>query len=142
MHQFAGAHALIVVNSLMVVALILDKLKTTPVPIRIVIVNLLAASLTVILGLYLEHLTALVLISGEQPLPPVGFCSFIIWLFAGGGASRLVFTATFSAVMFATWSEKGQEGSQQKLSCHSSWFSLDCNLAAKSPHPPSILSCG
>ena len=86
------------VNSLTIVVLLLDK--TTPVPIRSVIVNLLAASLIVILGLYLEHLTALALIGGEQPLPPAEFCSFIIWLLAGGGASRLVFTATFSVVVF------------------------------------------
>ena len=87
-----------VVNTVTIVALLLDK--TTPVPIRIVIVNLLAASLIVILGLYLEHLTSLVLIGGEQPLPPAEFCSFIIWLLAGGGASRLVFTATFSVIVF------------------------------------------
>ena len=87
-----------VVNTVTIVALLLDK--TTAVPIRMVIVNLLAASLTVILGLYLEHLTSLALIGGEQPLPPVGFCSFMIWLLAGGGASRLVFTATFSVVVF------------------------------------------
>ena len=86
-----------VVNTLTIVALLLDK--TTPVPIRSVIVNLLAASLIVILGLYLEHLTSLALISGEQPLPPAELCSFIIWLLAGGGASRLVFTATFSVVV-------------------------------------------
>ena len=87
-----------VVNTLTIFVLLLDK--TTPFPIRIVIVNLLAASLIGILGLYLEHLTSLVLISGEQPLPPAEFCSFIIWLLAGGGASRLVFTATFSVVVF------------------------------------------
>ena len=87
-----------VVNTLTVFIVLLDK--STPVPIRIVIVNLLAASLIVILGLYLEHLTALVLISGEQPLPSAGFCSFAIWLLAGGGACRLVFTAVFSVVVF------------------------------------------
>ena len=87
-----------VVNTPTIFVLLLDK--TTPFPIRIVIVNLLAASLIVILGLYLEHLTALVLISGEQPLPPAGFCTFTTWLLAGGGACRLVFTAVFSVVVF------------------------------------------
>ena len=87
-----------VVNTVTIVALLLDK--TTPVPIRSVIVNLLAASLIVILGLYLEHLTSLVLISGEHSSPPILFCTFIIWLLAGGGASRLVFTATFPVVVF------------------------------------------
>ena len=87
-----------VVNTLTIVALLLDK--TTPVPIRSVIVNLLAASLIIILGLYLEHLTSLVLISSNQSLPPIEFCSFIFWLLAGGGASRMVFTATFSVIVF------------------------------------------
>ena len=87
-----------VVNTLTIAALILDK--TTPVPIRAVIANLLAASLIVIFALYLEHLTSLVLISGRYDKPPSEFCSFIIWLLAGGGASRLVFTSVFSVVVF------------------------------------------
>ena len=87
-----------VVNILTIVALILDK--TTPTPIRTVIANLLAASLIVIFALCLEHLTSLVLISGRYDKPPSEFCSIIIWLLAGGGASRLVFTATFSVVVF------------------------------------------
>ena len=87
-----------VVNSLTIVALILDK--TTPVPIRAIIADLLAASLIVVFALYLEHLTSLVLISGNYDQPPRPFCSVIIWLLAGGGASRLVFTATFSVVVF------------------------------------------
>ena len=87
-----------VVNTLTIVVLILDR--TTPLPIRSVIANLLGASLIVIFALYLEHLTSLALIGGNNDQPPRGFCSFIIWLLAGGGASRLVFTATFSIVVF------------------------------------------
>ena len=109
-----------VVNTLTIVALLLDK--TTAVPIRSVIVNLLAASLIVILGLYLEHLTSLVLISGELPPPPAEFCSFIIWLLAGGGASRLVFTATFSVVVFVI--VKGGEKAVSKIGLAISLTSL------------------
>ena len=87
-----------VVNSLTIAALILDKI--TPVHIRVVLANLLAASLIVIFGLYLEHLTSLALISGNLDQPPRPFCSVIIWLLAGGGASRLVFTSVFSVIVF------------------------------------------
>ena len=87
-----------VVNTITIAGLILDKV--TPIPIRLVIANLLGASLIVIFGLYLEHLTSLALIGGNNDQPPREFCSFIIWLLAGGGASRLVFTAVFSIIVF------------------------------------------
>jgi hypothetical protein len=87
-----------VVDVVLLVALLLER--TTPIQIRIVIVNLLLGALCVAFGAVLNHLTALVLSTTDHPVPPFDFCHFIVWVIAGSGAVRMIFTAVFSVIVF------------------------------------------
>ena len=74
--------------------------KVTPGKIRFILANFLLVGLVMMFLLTLEHLTALVLVTTDHPLPPVDFCSTILWALFGACALRLTLTATFSIVVF------------------------------------------
>ena len=79
-------------------ALAVDKL--TPIQIRLILVNYLLAGVLMLFLLTLEHLTALVLVTTDHPLPPLDLCSTILWALFGAGALRMTLIATFSIVVF------------------------------------------
>ena len=74
--------------------------KVTPIQIRFILANFLLVGLVILFLLTLEHLTALVLVTTDLPLPPLDFCSTILWALFGAGALRLMLTASFSIVVF------------------------------------------
>ena len=74
--------------------------KKSPLQVRLVLGNLISVGLRLLLILSLEHITALVLVTTNQPVPPRELCSFISWALLGGNCLRLVITASFSVVVF------------------------------------------
>ena len=86
-----------VLDTSILVALTVDKV--TPGKIRFILANFLLIGLVMLFLLTLEHLTALVLVTTDHPLPPVEFCSTILWALFGAGALRLTLTATFSILV-------------------------------------------
>ena len=87
-----------VLDMLIIVAFFVDK--HSPLQVRLVLGNLISVGLVLLLILALEHLTALVLVTTNHPVPPREWCSFISWVLLGGNCLRLVLTATFSVVVF------------------------------------------
>ena len=74
--------------------------KVTPGKIRFILANFLLIGVVMSFILTVEHLTALVLATTDYPLPPLEFCSTILWALFGAGALRLTLTAYFSIVVF------------------------------------------
>ena len=74
--------------------------KLTPVMIKFILAHFLLVGLVMMLLLTLEHLTALMLVTTDLPLPSLDFCSTILWALFGAGALRLTLTASFSIVVF------------------------------------------
>ena len=68
----------IVLDTLILVAFFVDK--KSPLQVRLVLGNLISVGLLLLLILTLEHITALVLVTTNQPAPPRELCSFISWL--------------------------------------------------------------
>ena len=87
-----------VLDSCILIALAVDKV--TPIQIRFILANFLLVGLVLLFILTVEHLTALVLATTDYPLPPLEFCSTILWALFGAGALRLTLTASFSIVVF------------------------------------------
>ena len=73
--------------------------KVTPGKIRFILANFLLIGVVMAFILTVEHLTALVLATTDYPLPPLEFCSTILWALFGAGALRLTLTAYFSIVV-------------------------------------------
>ena len=73
--------------------------KVTPGKICFILANFLLIGVVMSLLLTVEHLTALVLATTDYPLPPLEFCSTILWALFGAGALRLTLTAYFSIVV-------------------------------------------
>ena len=88
----------VVLDSCILIALAVDKV--TPIQIRFILANFLLVGLVLLFILTVEHLTALVLATTDYPLPPLEFCSTILWALFGAGALRLTLTASFSIVVF------------------------------------------
>ena len=86
-----------VLNISILVAFAVDKV--TPGKIRFILANFLLIGVVMSLLLTAEHLTALVLATTGYPLPPLEFCSTILWALFGAGALRLTLTAYFSIVV-------------------------------------------
>ena len=82
------------------VLIALGRNKKIPVQIRETLQNILLSCFIVIIALFIEHITAVVLTTTDLPEPPREFCSFIFWLLSVGRVLRFVFTATFSVVVF------------------------------------------
>ena len=82
----------------LLVALATDK--GTPRQIRFILVNFLLAGIVLLILLTFEHLTALVLVTTDHPLPPVDLCSTVLWALFSACALRMTLTATFSIVVF------------------------------------------
>ena len=81
------------------VLIALGKNKNIPVQIRETLQNILLSCFVVIIALYIEHITAVVLITTNFPAPPREVCSFTFWLLSVGRVLRFVFTAIFSIIV-------------------------------------------
>ena len=97
--MFAGVIApLAVLDTLILVAFLIDR--RSPFQIRFVLGNFMLLGLLTLLFLTLEHLTVIVLVTTDQPVPPPQFCSFITWALLSANSVRILLTATFSVVVY------------------------------------------
>ena len=74
--------------------------KAIPVIIRLVLVNILAASLTSIIGTAMGFLNSAILTSSNHLNSSDTACRVYYWLINTGGTARLSFMATFAVVVF------------------------------------------
>ena len=74
--------------------------KSVPSAIRIVLANILAASLTTILGTVMAFGNRAILTSTDHLCPSDTACRVYYWLINTGGSARLSFMATFTVVVF------------------------------------------
>ena len=90
-----------VINGLLVVPLTLAP--SLPQPIRLFLINLLLAGLTVAMALVFSMGTSVVLVAvgPEQLRPPLYLCRAYLWLYAGGAVTRLWSLAAFSLFVLA-----------------------------------------
>ena len=74
--------------------------KAIPVTVRLVLVNILAASLTSIIGTAMGFLNSAILTSTNHLSSSDTACRVYYWLINTGGTARLSFMATFAVVVF------------------------------------------
>ena len=74
--------------------------KSVPTTIRLVLANILAASLTTIAGTAMVFLNRAILSSVNNLCPSDAACRVYYWLISTGGTARLSFMATFAMVVF------------------------------------------
>ena len=97
--MFAGVIApLAVLDTLILMAFFIDR--RSPFQIRFVLGNFMLLGLLTLLFLTLEHLTVIVLVTTDQPVPPPQFCSFITWALLSANSVRILLSATFSVMVF------------------------------------------
>lgn len=98
--------------------------QAVPVTIRIVLTNILAASLATITGGVMQFLNRAILSSATNLMPSDAACRVYYWIITAGGTARLSFMATFAVVVFAIikWSTTTVRPSFLLLSVTAIWM--------------------